>query len=265
MVAASVEGKVLAIDRAAGRLDLLVQPAQQVEAGIQIGRGDALVWQVDDRIRGELVVVGGQRRLQRIFPDDPVGRGTISMLASRLRRDTLQRGSKVFRAVGEPLPQFALWDQHGKLFLSESLKGRYAVINFIFTRCPDATMCPAATERMRELRALAAERGVDDLQLVTITLDPEYDTPGIFRAYAADNALDNARHSLLGGPVGVVEDLKAQLGILAEPHPVQIIRHTLSTALVDPTGKIIYRIPGSMWDPDTFLRQIDKHRRSAHQ
>jgi Uncharacterized protein SCO1/SenC/PrrC, involved in biogenesis of respiratory and photosynthetic systems len=124
-------------------------------------------------------------------------------------------------------------------------------------------MCPAATTRMTQLQDLAAARGIDDLKLVSITLDPDFDTPGIFTAYARGYGADPDSFHFLSGPERVVENLKTQLGVLAEPDEEEIIRHTLSTALVDPSGEIIYRIPGSMWDPEVFLRQIEKHRSTS--
>jgi protein SCO1/2 len=144
------------------------------------------------------------------------------------------------------------------------LRGNYVVINFIFTRCRMANMCPAATERMRQLQVMAKEREIDDFRLVSITLDPDFDTPGIFTAYAKNREIDQDTFFFLSGPQRIVENLKTQLGVLAEPDEEEIIRHTLSTALVDPSGRIIYRIPGSMWDPAVFMRQIDKHRNSAN-
>ncbi len=224
----------------------------------RVGRGDAQILNAGDRVRGDLVSFGEDHRLQTIWPNDAVKRGTISRLGDALRKDTLHRGSKVFRGVGEYMPKFALYDTDGSLFLSESLKGSYAVMNFIFTRCANPNMCPAATGRMKELQEMMAAEGIDDLQLVSITLDPEYDTPGIFSAYAADKELDTRSFHLLGGPVQIVEDMKVQMGVLSEPDEEEIIRHTMSTALIDPTGKIIYRIPGSMWSPKSFLKQYYK-------
>jgi protein SCO1/2 len=255
-----VEGVVTAVDQERRRLTLRLDGAAAASMELPAGRGDLAIARPGWAIRGELVMVGGERRIQTIFPNDPQGRATLALLTAQLRRDTLQRGSRAFRNVGEFLPRFALWAQDGTLFLSESLKGNYTVINFIFTRCPDPRMCPASTSRMRELQQAARERGWNDFQLVSITLDPEFDTPGVFAAYAADNGLDTANFSLLGGPREAIEDLKRQLGVLAEPDPEQIVRHTISTALVDPEGRIIYRLPGSMWDPQVFLRQVDRDR-----
>jgi protein SCO1/2 len=256
--AAPVEGVIESVDRDGMRVALRVDGAGERKVDALVGRGDARILEAGDKVRGDLVSFGDGYRLQTIWPDDPVTRGTIARLGDALRKDSLQRGSKVFRSVGEYMPRFALFDTDGSLFLSESLKGSYVVMNFIFTRCANPNMCPAATARMAELQQMAKDAGIGDLKQVSVTLDPEYDTPGIFTAYAMDQGIDTSTFHLLGGPARIVEDLKLQMGVLSEPDEEEIIRHTMSTALIDPTGKIIYRIPGSMWSPQVFLKQLRK-------
>lgn len=247
------------------RLALVVQPENSEDMlTVAVGRGDHSIAQPGWEIRGELVPYAGQQRLQTIWPNGSRDKAVMERLDRQLQQDTLNRGSRAFRGIGEQIPRFALWSQKGTLFHSESLRGNYVVINFIFTRCRMANMCPAATERMRLLQIMASERGVEDLRLVSITLDPDFDTPGIFSSYATDREIDQETFYFLSGPERIVENLKTQLGVLAEPDADEIIRHTLSTALVDPSGRIIYRIPGSMWDPAVFMRQIDNHRKSAN-
>lgn len=260
-----VEGLIVSVDREAMEVQLALGGADGEVVRAGVGRGDARLLEVGQGVRGDLVAFGAGKRLQTIWPADAVTRGTIARLGDRLRQDTLRRGSKVFRGVGEYLPKFALYDTDGSLFLSESLKGRYAVMNFIFTRCANEKMCPAATARMVDMQRLAKEAGLaDDLVQVSVTLDPAFDTPGIFTAYAMDKGIDTSRFHLLGGPAQIVEDLKVQMGVLAEPDEEEIIRHTMSTALMDPTGKIIYRIPGSMWNPEAFLKQIQRDKASRN-
>ncbi|MEX0326453.1 MAG: SCO family protein [Puniceicoccaceae bacterium] len=256
--AKSVEGVIVSVDREALEVVLDTGKPRQGEVVATVSRGDASILESGDLVRGDLVPYGKGQRLQTIWPNEPVARGTIARFGQALRKDTLHRGSKVFRGVGEYMPKFALYDTDGSLFLSESLKGNYVIMNFIFTRCANPNMCPAATARMKELQDMTREDGIEDLRLVSVTLDPEYDTPGIFTAYAADKGLDTATFHLLGGPAQIVEDLKVQMGVLAEPDEEEIVRHTMSTALIDPTGKIIYRIPGSMWSPSAFLKQYQK-------
>jgi len=240
------------------QLQARLETSRGEEIAVSLGRGDAAIYEAGDPVRGELVRYGEGFRLQTVWPNDPSVRGTITNLGNQLRHNTSARGRKAFRGVGEFIPRFALYQEEGELFLSESLKGGYAVINFIFTRCKMPTMRPAATARTHELQKMAAEQGLDNLTLVSITLDPAYDTPGIFTAYAGDKGIKTDNFHFLGGPELIVEDLKKQLGVLAEPDEEEIIRHTMSTALVDPKGKIIYRIPGSMWAPEVFLRQIER-------
>ena len=258
--AAPVEGTIEAVEPESLRVLLRIPGPDREPVSAMVGRGDAKILQAGDLVRGDLVSFGDGYRLQTVWPNDPVIRGTIARMGTALRKDTLHRGSKVFRGVGEYMPKFALYNTDGSLFLSESLKGNYVVMNFIFTRCANPNMCPAATARMVELQEMAEEAGIDNFRQVSVTLDPAYDTPGIFTGYAMDKGIDTSTFHLLGGPAQIVEDLKVQMGVLGEPDEEEIIRHTMSTALIDPTGKIIYRIPGSMWSPDAFLRQIQKDR-----
>ncbi len=255
---APVEGVILEINRPAMKVTLQVDGPGREKLEASVGRGDAVILNEGDAVRGDLITFGEGYRLQTIWSNDPVTRGTIARLGDALRKDTLHRGSKVFRGVGEYMPKFALYDTDGGLFLSESLKGNYVLMNFIFTRCANPNMCPAATARMVELQGMLKEAGITDFRQVSITLDPAYDTPGIFTAYAIDKGIDTSTFHLLGGPAQIVEDMKKQMGVLSEPDEEEIIRHTMSTALIDPTGKIIYRIPGSMWSPDAFLKQYWK-------
>lgn len=261
LAAESLAGVVQSVDPTALRIEILPEASDQPRT-VFVGRGDAAILEPGDRISGEIVRQGPASRLQRIFPADLNQLARLQRLSDALHRDTLTRGHRAFRGIGESVPRFALWDQDGDLFLSESLGGRYVVLNFVFTRCAVPEMCPAATQRMIELARELDARGWDDVTLVSVTLDPAYDTPGIWTAYADDRGIDSSRHRLLGGPPEVVEALKKQLGIIAEPDAEQIIRHTLSTTLIDPTGKIIYRLPGSRWSPEVFVRQIERAKES---
>jgi protein SCO1/2 len=256
-----VEGILTEVNPEKMQIRIKLGTAESREVTALVGRGDARILESGQAVRGDLVSFGDGHRLQTIWPNDPVIRGTISRLGDQLRKDTQTRGRKVFRGVGEYMPKFALYDTDGSLFLSESLKGNYVVMNFIFTRCANPKMCPAATARMKELQDMVKAEGLTDFQQVSVTLDPPYDTPGIFTAYAMDKEIDTSTFHLLGGPVQIVEDLKSQMGVLAEPDEEEIVRHTMSTALINPTGKIIYRIPGSMWSPKAFLDQYKKEKR----
>ena len=133
------------------------------------------------------------------------------------------------------MPDFALYDQSGKVVQSARFRGKQIMLNFIFTRCPVATMCPASTLKMMQAQRLAREAGVSDIEFVSITLDPTYDTPGVLKEYAEDRGIDTSNFSFLTGPEGAVRDLLTQFGVVAE-FEGDLVKHTLATLLIDPPG-----------------------------
>lgn len=224
----------------------------------RLASGDRAYLEQGDRIRAKLVRLPGGDRLETIWPDDPKVKAQMLAMNARLRRDTVIRGRQVFRSIGEQLPPFALYNQYGELVKSSDLLGKTCVINFIFTRCMNPRMCPAATTRMQQLQEMVNEAGLENVLFVSMTLDPDFDTPGIYNAYASGREIDGSNFYFLGGPRQPLLDLKNQLGILSSKDPELIIDHTMRTILVDPKGEIVYQVPGSMWGADDFLNCIER-------
>src|SRR2546427_7051085 len=79
------------------------------------------------------------------------------------------------------IEDFTLTDQFGQPFGSAQLRGKVWVADFIFTRCP--TVCPLLTERMGKVQHRARNLGTA-FQLVSFTVDPEWDTPERLAVYA---------------------------------------------------------------------------------
>lgn len=197
----------------------------------------------------------GEFRLEGIRVRDDVKDRTVEAAARSLRQETLILGKRAFREVGESVLPFTLYDQDGAVVGFERFHGKRVVLNFIYTRCPVPTMCPAATARMALLQRLARERGVRDLQLLSISFDPAYDTPAVLKAYAAARGIDLSNFSFLTGPEDAVRDLLVQFGVVAEPGE-NILKHTLATVLIDGEGRVVHRVDGSSWDPEDFLRKM---------
>ncbi len=100
------------------------------------------------------------------------------------------------------LPAFALSDQRGQSFGSRELTGRVWVADFMFTACQAA--CPLLTERMAEVGRRAHKLG-PDFHLVSITVDPERDTPDKLAAYGARYGANPLSWSFLSGPLDAIE------------------------------------------------------------
>jgi protein SCO1/2 len=106
-------------------------------------------------------------------------------------------------AVLGTLPTFALTDQAGRAVGTRELTGKVWVADFIFTACQEA--CPLLSQRMRELGRRTKDLG-PDFHLVSISVDPENDTPARLAAYAARYGASPVRWSFLTGPAAAVQD-----------------------------------------------------------
>ncbi|MBW8780560.1 MAG: SCO family protein [Verrucomicrobia bacterium] len=233
-----------------------LMPAMTME--FAVSAGDIANAAEGRRIRAELVMAAsGDARLEKIWPIDPVAESTVSASAASLRQETAIRGRSAYREVGEAMPDFALYDQNGKVVSAARFRGRQIMLNFIFTRCPVATMCPASTAKMMTAQRQARAAGVANIEFISITLDPEYDTPGVLKDYALTRGIDLTNFSLLTGPEKAIKDLLTQFGIIAE-FDGGILKHTLATLLINEQGKIVWRTDGSQWSPEEFVEKMHK-------
>jgi protein SCO1/2 len=102
------------------------------------------------------------------------------------------------------VPAFQLTDQAGKSITLEDLKGKIWAANFIFTRCKGP--CPITVLRMQDLNTkLKKVRG--NVELVTFTVDPEYDTPEILKAFSEPLGADPASWKFLTGTPDAIQKI----------------------------------------------------------
>lgn len=151
------------------------------------------------------------------------------------------------------LPSFELTDAQGRPFTAEDLEGDVWIADFIFTSCP--TYCPVLTEKLAEIRdRLEEHRG--KVRYLSISVDPETDTPEVLRGYAEDHGIAHDDWVMLTGETEqvtdvVVEGFKTPMG---EPKPkkgeegVYTILHARHFVLIDRDRRIrgYYRT-----EPDT--------------
>jgi len=134
------------------------------------------------------------------------------------------------------VPQFELTNQDGQPFGSRALAGKIWIADFIFTTCPGP--CPIISTRMSELQKPLAKT---DVRLVSISVDPEKDTPEVLRAYAEKLRKEPFRWDFLTGPLDKITSLSRdgfKLAIAAEVEPGSGPVHTTRFVLVDRRGTI---------------------------
>ena len=135
------------------------------------------------------------------------------------------------------LPALELTDQDGQPFTSEALQGRWHILFFGFTACPD--ICPTTLSDMRQVFAQLPAEVRERLQLVLITADPARDTPEQLKTY-----LGYYRAGFLGltGEMAELQKLSKALGLpfvpASETEGNYSVAHSGNLALIAPDGTL---------------------------
>jgi protein SCO1/2 len=253
--AAPYEGKVVSTDTAQSALTVL--NAKGLTQVMQVSEADSRLGWTGKQVRGDMIESAGKLRLETIFPADPEQLRQVAEVTDALRRETADRGRSI-RTNGDLAPAFLLWDQSAKPVSSSSLRGKPYLLNFIFTRCRAAQMCPAATASMASLSKALNNAGLaDKVHLISITFDPAYDSPGVLRAYAESSATDLVNHRLLTGNKQQIRDLMTQYGITTI-HADGTIVHNAATLLMNAEGRIQLRLDGPRFNSDDLMPILQK-------
>ena len=136
--------------------------------------------------------------------------------------------------IGE-IPSFRFTTQEGKVLGKEDLLGKVWVADFVFTRCTGP--CPVMTSRMAELaKGLAKAK---DVRLVSISVDPEHDTPAVLSEYAGRMLADPSKWIFLTGPKQEIDDFarKGMFQVLAYDGK-GVPTHSTRFLVIDREGKI---------------------------
>ncbi len=222
----------------------------------RLHEGDRKVGWAGRFVRYEVVVEGAETRARGVVSADPEELRQAAEVTEALRRETVDKGRLVTRMPNELMPNMALWDQDGRLVMKKDFLGHPLALNFIFTSCRSARMCPASSACMKRLGdELAKMSSVGGVRLLTITFDPTTDTPGVLRAYADGYGIDSARHRFLTGDSGQIKDLMRHYGIQTLRDDGTIV-HNAALIVISPEGRIAYRSEGPSFDAEDVARRL---------
>jgi protein SCO1 len=153
------------------------------------------------------------------------------------------RAGALSAVVQDLAPEFALTDQGGAEVTLASLRGKALLIDFIYTRCPGP--CPILTGRHAQLQRELAPETRARVHFVSITVDPEHDTPEALASYAKARGADTASWSFLTGEPERVRDVLKRYGVFAQPSAkAGEVDHVVVTLLVDAEGHVVKRLFG---------------------
>jgi len=153
-----------------------------------------------------------------------------------------------------PAPGFALLDQDGAQLTLADLRGKVAVVTFIYATCTDT--CPLLTAKMASLQTpLAADFG-SRVRFVSITVDPEVDTPAVLRGYAKTHGANLDGWSFLTGAPSAIDDIVRSYGAFAKRTERGSVDHLFLTSLIDRQGRIRVQYLGYRFKPDEMLQDL---------
>ena len=261
--ATAIEGRVLKVlsDTRSFELELTQSMDSMLKVGstrtFRVGAGDLKIGYAGRMIKANAAYYGKQWHIEQIFPLDGLGAKAARDVNQQLHQATAVMSRRKYVKLGEYIPNFAMIDQHGEFLQIRQLQGKPFMLNFIFTRCTVPTMCPASSTRMADMQDAAREAELKGLHFVSITFDPDFDSPGILNQYADGYGMESENFHLLTMSQIVVDDLLRQFGILTMEED-GTINHTMATLLVDANGRVAYRKEGATWSTKDFMEAATK-------
>lgn len=159
---------------------------------------------------------------------------------------------------GSPLPDCALVDQRGQRFRLSDFKGNAVAFTFIFTRCPLPDFCPRMNNQLGAVqRELATANAGANWHLLSISLDPEYDTPERLAEYAVRYQPDAARWTFATGKSEEILKLGTAVGLVVSREGGQI-NHNLRTVVVDAAGRVQKIFAGNEWSAAELTAEMKR-------
>jgi protein SCO1 len=160
---------------------------------------------------------------------------------------------------GETVPDQLLIDQDGKPRPLSMLRGHRVALTFIYTRCPMPDFCPLMDRHFQAIqREIKKTPALADVRLVSVSFDPQFDTPPVMKAHAERLQADPLVWSFVTGEREEITRFAARFGVSverAEQNPIDIT-HNLRTAVIDAEGRVVKVHTGNSWTPSDVLADL---------
>ena len=159
-----------------------------------------------------------------------------------------QRDSRL--KEGDEMPPFSLTNQNAERISLDTFRGQPFVLTFVFTRCPMPNLCPRMSNNFEELQTAikAGDGALAKTRLVSITLDPDYDTPQVLSDYAAFHHADSKIWTFATDEEKEIDLLTRAFSVYRQTEG-GTISYGLATALINSRGKIEKIWRGNGWTP----------------
>lgn len=168
--------------------------------------------------------------------------------------------------AGEAVPDFTLRNQSGKQIRLRQFRGKVLVLTFIYTRCQSSQFCPLMSHNFADLNTmLAADPTLyRRTHLLSISFDPQYDTPAVLRsyggAYTGRYTQEKFQHWDFAAPShAALASLLTWFDVgVTSSRDGKVLQHSVSTAVVGPDGTIRFWYPTNTWTPKQIFQDVQQ-------
>jgi len=204
-----------------------------------------------DQISAMLVVDGAQSWLEELV----ISRESTDVSATK-------SDVPVEAKAGDDVPDYGLLNQDGKQIKLHNYRGKVMLLTFIYTRCPMPEQCDLMSENFARLDAELQKTPelYQKTHLLSVSFDPEYDTPAVLRSYGAAHSgrysAETFEHwEFASGTKDQVKGIAQFFGLRYYEGTGQII-HSLRTAVITPEGRVYKVYRGNEWKPEEVLADV---------
>jgi protein SCO1/2 len=254
-----LKGKVVSVDKGAKRAKVDHEAIEGFMGAMTMDFPVHADWVWNDltagvEIRAELVVDSAQK--------EPYWLENLGIVASTLPGPAVNEN---FAQVGKDVPDFSLVNQDGKRISLGDFRGKALAITFIYSQCPLPEYCIKMSTNFSDLANQLSTDAVlrDKIRLLSISFDPDNDTPEKLRSYGLGYLGKGAKPDFTVWNLAVGTDAEVRkiadfFGLRYEVDQTDKtqINHSLRTAVIAPDGKVAKIIAGNDWTPAELLREL---------
>lgn len=249
-----LEGQVVAVDALKGELTIRHSDIKGFMPGMTMPFKVADKAVLNERKPGDLVRA-------TLVVEDSLGRLEDVVLTGQapVPADALPPVTDVLSA-GVKAPDATLLDQEGATRRTSEWLGKVVAVTFVYTRCPLPDFCPLMDKHFATVqRAVLNDRALTDrVRLLSVSFDPDFDTPAILRAHAKRAGADPRIWTWLTGTREAVGPFAKAFGIsiVRGDQPGAEIVHNLRTVVLNAEGRVTAVFNGNDWKPEELLEAL---------
>ena len=178
----------------------------------------------------------------------------VALASPTLAHDAAYHGKEQRLPKIGPAPGFTLTSQDGAPITLADFRGKVVAVTFIYASCSDT--CPVLTALMAYVQDQLGQDFGARVAFVSITVDPEHDTPEVLKEYAQAFGANPAGWSFLTGTSDAIRDVTRRYGVFASKSANGAVDHTFLTSIIDRRGILRVQYLGVRFEPDEFRRDL---------